>query len=250
MNTPLIGLVCRHDSSAVYGNEPVQVQSDAYLDALVAVGATPFLVPLNLPEARLKQLYHLADGILLTGGGDLDPGLYPAAAEVALSDVQPDRDQIEIQIAAWAAADQKPLLGICRGLQVLAVWSGGSLCPDIPSLMPEATLHQYRYLGEDLTALNRLIHDVHLEPESRLAQVFETTCLPVNSLHHQAATAVDAPLKIVGCSDDGLIEAVEIPEHPFFCAVQWHPELLFDQQETARNLFRAFVNSCTTPQAN
>jgi putative glutamine amidotransferase len=244
-HAPLIGVPCRHDNSLTYEKEPLNVQSDAYLSALIAAGGTPFLIPLNLPDAALRQLYDLADGILLSGGGDIHPPLYQQTDHPTLSDVQPDRDEMELKIARWAASDNKPLLAICRGIQVLAIVHDGTLCQDIPSQMPAATLHHYTYLdeNEDLI-LDELRHNVTFQPNCRLAQVFQSTTLPVNSLHHQAVTSVGRPLSITGCSDDGIIEAVEIKDHPFYCGVQWHPEMLVHKQEASRWLFTAFVAAC------
>ncbi len=241
---PLIGMPCRHDTSTVYNRERINAQSEAYLSALSQAGGIPFLIPLTLPPDALRRLYDLADGILLSGGGDIHPPLYHQDPQPTLSDVQPDRDQIEITISHWAAEERKPLLAICRGIQVLAVSSGGTLCQDIPSQMPEATLHHYRYNDLDEEAETRLVHEVQFSPESRLAQIFQTENLPVNSLHHQAVQRVNPPLQIVGCSSDGVVEAVELPGHPFYCGVQWHPEVLVEEHETSRQLFKAFIEAC------
>ena len=206
------------------------------------------MIPLNLPEAALKRLYDLADGILLSGGGDLDPTLYGQTAQADLSDVQPDRDQLEIEISRWAAADGKPLLAICRGIQVLAVAHGGTICQDIPSQLPQATRHQYRYLDDELPQLDALLHEVDFKPGCRLVDIFQTNRLAVNSLHHQAVLSVGPTLQVVGHSNDGIIEALEHPDHPFYCGVQWHPELLTHQHPTARQLFSAFIAACVSGQ--
>lgn len=242
---PLIGLPCRHDLSQIYTNGKVNAQNENYLTAVSQAGGIPFLIPLNLEEAALRRLYDLAQGILLPGGGDIDPGLLNQDSHPTLSDVQPDRDALEMTLARWAAAEGKPLLGICRGIQVIAAASGGTICLDLPSQMPEATQHQYGYLNGNGPGWTDLLHEVSLTPQSRLAQMIETERLPVNSLHHQAVQSVAGPLQVVGRSGDGVIEAVEIPEHPFYCGVQWHPEVLTAAHASARNLFRAFIEAST-----
>jgi putative glutamine amidotransferase len=244
MQPPLIGIPCRHDTSPTYMNEPLNVQSDAYLKAISEAEGIPLLIPLNLPDTALRRLYELTDGILLSGGGDIDPPLYGQNEHPSLSDVQPDRDDMEMKISRWAAEDGKPLLAICRGIQVLAVAHGGTLCQDIPSQMPDAKLHHYHYLGDGEPPVDQFVHEARFASSSRLADMLQTDCLPVNSLHHQAVLTAPAPLQIVGRSNDGIIEALELPQHPFYIGVQWHPELLTHKQDAARQIFQAFVQAC------
>jgi len=241
---PLIGILARHDQSRSYLNTPMQAQGDAYLHAVIVAGGTPFIIPLNLPESELRRLYALSDGILLTGGGDIAPAIYGAEVYGKEADVQRDRDDAEIALCRWAADDGKPLLAICRGVQVMSVAMGGSLVQDLPTQMPEATLHHYVYVAEGSHAMTDLIHDVTLSPASTLSRVLETTRLPVNSMHHQAVKTAPQPLEIVGWSSDGVVEAVELPGHPFYVGVQWHPEELVDSISAARAVFDAFVAAC------
>ncbi|MDX1522533.1 MAG: gamma-glutamyl-gamma-aminobutyrate hydrolase family protein [Anaerolineae bacterium] len=241
MITPLIGIPCRHDLSVNYRRRPVQAQSEAYLDALTEAGGIPFLIPLNLADDALRCLYDLAHGILLSGGGDIDPEILQEPGHPSLSDVQPVRDRVEMMFSRWAAEDGKPLLGICRGVQVMAVAAGGTLCQDIPSAMPDATYHTYEYLNGNSPGYEDLIHDVEVTANSRLAEIVRTGRLKVNSLHHQAVAGLAAPMTVCGRSPDGVIEAIELPYHPFFLGVQWHPEALTADHHTAKALFDAFV---------
>jgi putative glutamine amidotransferase len=238
---PLIGLPCRHDFSQIYANGKVNAQNENYLTAVTQAGGIPFLIPLNLEAAALRRLYDLAQGILLPGGGDIDPSLLNQPSHPTLSDVQPDRDALEMTLARWAAAEGKPLLGICRGIQVMAAASGGAIYLDLPTQMPEATQHQYGYLNGTGPGWTDLLHEVSLAPQSRLAKILQTERLAVNSLHHQAVQSVAGSLQVVGRSGDGVIEAIEIPEHPFYCGVQWHPEVLTAEHAPARRLFESFI---------
>ena len=181
---------------------------------------------------------------MLTGGGDVEPSLYGCETHPSQGDVQPDRDEEEITVARWAAAEGKPLLGICRGIQVIAVAAGGTLIQDIPSQLPAATLHRYAYNNEHSQPDNYLAHEVELTPTSRLARIVETAAIWTNSLHHQAVQNVPAPWQIAGRATDGVVEVIENPEHPFFIGVQWHPEVLVAEQESARRIFAAFVQAC------
>ncbi len=241
---PLIGILARHDKSVTYRQSAVNAQNEAYLHAVTQVGGIPFIIPLNLSERALRRLYDLADGLLFAGGGDIDPALYGAKPLGNESDMQRDRDDAEIQLVRWAAADDKPVLAICRGIQIIAVAMGGSLVQDLPSQMPQAERHNHRYLAEDGHKITDLIHDVELSPSSKLTQALGTTRLRVNSMHHQAVKAVSAPLTVVGQSEDGVIEAIELPTHRFFVGVQWHPEVLVDTEPSAQAVLSAFVTAC------
>ena len=163
---PLIGIPCRHDLSVIYRQKPVNAQNDAYMEAVTQAGGIPFLIPLNLPDSSLKTLYDLADGIILSGGGDVDPAFYHQSPHPTQGDVQPDRDREEITLSRWAAADRKPLLAICRGIQVVAVSAGGMLYQDLPSQLPEATLHRYEYNNNNSRPPTCLAHTVDLTPAS------------------------------------------------------------------------------------
>ena len=246
LDAPLIGIPCYHDVNSGYSKIPVNALPDPYLTAISQAGGIPFLIPLDLELPALRRLYDLASGILLSGGGDIDPANYHQTPQAELFNTQPDRDQLEMTLSRWAAAEDKPILGICRGVQVMAVVAGATLCQDLPSQMPEATLHNYVYQAEGTNAEDYLAHQVELNPSCRLAQILQTNIIWVNSLHHQAIEKLPPPLQVVGCSPDGVVEAIENPVHPFFCGVQWHPELILDKTETAMPIFEAFIQACVT----
>ena len=243
-NAPLIGIPCRHDKSVIYRKSNVNAQNDSYLNAIHKVGGIPFLIPLNLDTPALRKLYNLADGILLAGGGDVNPALFGAEPFGNESDPQYDRDEMEILISRWAMEDQKPIFGICRGIQVLAVSVGGDIIQDLPKQMPEASEHKYVYLEDDNHTIEDIVHRVILESDSRLQKILQSASLEVNSMHHQAVKSVPAPMQVVGVSSDGVIEAIEMPSHPFFVGIQWHPEVLIDKFDWAWILMQAFVDAC------
>ena len=245
MNTPpIIGIPCRYDTSGQYPGRPINAQNNAYIEAIVRAGGAPYLIPLQLKGNALRAVYNLADGILLTGGGDIDPAYYHQTPHPATGGIQADRDRVEIDIAKWAAADNKPLLGICRGIQVMAVAVGGALYQDIKDLLPQSERHDYFSRNGGGHPRSYVPHQVRLNPDSRLAQILQTEVIPVNSLHHQAIQRVPKPYQITGYAGDNIPEALELPGHPCFCGVQWHPEELVSTQESARKLFAAFVDVC------
>ena len=239
---PIIAIPCRHDVSARYTGREINSQNNTYLRAVVAAGGAPMLIPLEVDEPKLQALYQLVDGILLTGGGDIDPDFYHQSPHPAVAGIQRERDTVELTLARWAIADKKPLLGICRGFQVITVAAGGALYQDIESLLPNAGRHDFLPRKGDFPR-DYLAHEVSLNADSRLAQLLGETTFKTNSLHHQALQSIPAPFEIVGYAADGIPEAIELPDHPFCIGVQWHPEELVEKDARARQIFAAFVSA-------
>jgi putative glutamine amidotransferase len=209
----------------------------AYVQAVVQAGGIPVLIPSLLAENGWEDLYDRLDGILLAGGGDISLEHYRGKEHPRLEGVDQLRDSIELRLLNSAIQDGKPFLGICRGIQIVNVGLGGTLYSHIPDQLPSAIDHTYP--GNMRTVL---VHEVKVEEGTRFAEILEEPILKVNSLHHQGLKDIAAGLRISGFAPDGLVEAVELTNHPFGLAVQWHPENLTDQLPT-RNLFQAFVES-------
>jgi len=207
-----------------------------YLEAVEAAGGLPLLLPV-LAGPGLGELLSRADGLLLTGGGDLDPALYGQAPHPRLGLVSPERDRTELELLAWAVEHQLPTLGICRGAQVMVVGTGGSLVQDIPSQVPHALAHR----GEQEPG--RVPHPVSLQPGSLVAAALEATRVVVNSTHHQCSDKLGPGLVPTAWADDGLVEAVELSGHPFLLGVQWHPEELWQEDREHLKLFQALVRA-------
>jgi putative glutamine amidotransferase len=239
---PSIGIPCRGEVSRIYKGQPINTQNSTYIRAIIGAGGVPFLIPVEARGDMLRILYEQADGILLTGGGDIAPGFFGEDPHPSLSDVQPERDELEFALIRWGLAEGKPLLGICRGIQTLNVAAGGTLYQDIPSQCPSAGRHDFFYSGD--YPRDFMAHPVAVEPDSRLNAALGTAHLSVNSLHHQALKEVAPVYRSVAHSPDGIVEGIEAPEHPFAVGVQWHPEELTESQAEARRLFAAFVEAC------
>ncbi|MEW5872901.1 MAG: gamma-glutamyl-gamma-aminobutyrate hydrolase family protein [Chloroflexota bacterium] len=236
MRTPLIGLTTYR--SLNQQGYPQFSQSEAYTSALAQAGACPVMIPLGLPEAALQALLARLDGVLFTGGGDVDPERYGNPQHPLVAGVDSDRDQLEIDLAQQLARSGKPFLGICRGLQVINVALGGSLYEDLLEQHPNSLKHQFY---PDWPR-QHLAHAVQVEPGSRLAEILGASNAQVNSLHHQGIQRLAAGLSLTARAPDGVIEAFEMPGHPFGLAVQWHPENLQDHAPM-RALFQAFVGA-------
>lgn len=213
-----------------------------YIDAVVAAGGAPFLIPLIEDESVLRALYDRLDGLLLAGGHDIEPRLYGEEPLPELGTVDTLRDRVEVPLARWAVEDGKPLLGICRGAQVLNVVMGGTLYQDIPSQLGSPIVHDGSYRHENWAHLE---HPIRLTPGSHLARVLGETELPTNSLHHQSIKAVAPGLRAVGWAPDGVVEAVEGINGHFLMGVQCHPEALQGEADPRwQGMFRAFVDRC------
>jgi putative glutamine amidotransferase len=218
------------------------VMNARYHLAAAEAGALPVTVPLlDRDPDTLRGLYDRLDGLLLAGGVDLDPASFGEAPHPALGAIDPARDAVELRLARWAIAEGKPVLGLCRGHQVLNVAQGGTLWQDIAAQVPDAAKHDYFPTAG--YPRDFLAHDVALPAGTALAGVFAAPAIRVNSMHHQAVKALGSGLRVAGRAPDGLIEALEAEPgaHPFLVGVQWHPEVFGRRDEGTRRLFQAFI---------
>lgn len=207
----------------------------AYVDAVRRAGGVPVLLAPG--EAHVDALLERLDGVVLSGGGDLDPEHYGGAADhPRLQGVDPERDAFELAVARRVVERGIPTLSICRGCQVLNVALGGTLIEHLPDVVGEDLPHRAPS-GE------RARHAVEVEPSSDLARVMaEARPEPVSS-HHQAPASVAAPLRVVARAADGTVEALEHPEHPWLIGVQWHPEATAAEDPSQQRLFDALVEA-------
>jgi putative glutamine amidotransferase len=247
---PLIGMPSARDKSQRYYGLPVYIQNQTYLRALAAAGAAPVTIPLQLEEETLRVIFDRLDGIFLPGGEDLDPHTYGEDQHELLGAVDSERDRTELVLARLALETGKPLLAVCRGMQLLNVVSGGSLFQDIRALRQGSEQHDY--FPPQFERI-RISHPVTIDPESPLGSIFglETA---VNSMHHQAVKTLGQGCRPIAWAPDGVVEGLQVVGHPFAVGVQWHPEELATQQDHQANfrLFEAFVERCRTaahPQA-
>jgi putative glutamine amidotransferase len=239
---PLVGIPCyRHLCSEMLGGV-ASAMPDSYMRALLAAGAAPVLVPVVDGEAALRRVYASLDGLLLAGGPDVDPVRYGEQARPQLRRVTPERDRLELELLEWALADDLPVFGICRGIQVLNVALGGSLWQDIAAQVPEAQKHDYHPGYPE----SRRSHAVEVAPASRLASRIGTGEFWVNSLHHQAIGRLGRGLRVTAQAPDGIIEAVEMTACRWVLGVQWHPEWMVPEDPGMRGLFEGFAAACAT----
>ena len=246
MSRPIIGVPTQNLQSI--GGVPADippswVMSQRYIRALTAVGALPWMIPLvgDEPET-MRGIYEELDGIFLPGGADIDPANYGEERHARCDKADPARDEVELTLVRWAMADRKPVLGVCRGLQLVNLAAGGTLYQDLGDQMPGSIKHDY-FPFDGRYARDYLAHDVRIAEQSRLAEFFGAGELKVNSMHHQGVRELGKHLVPVAVAPDGLIEGVESDDGSYLVAVQWHPEVLIDNCPRTRKLFASFVEA-------
>ncbi|MBQ8313962.1 MAG: gamma-glutamyl-gamma-aminobutyrate hydrolase family protein [Clostridia bacterium] len=231
---PLIGITAGLNDQKKY-----QVLSRYFMEAIIAQGALPVMLPLTTDEDLLHSYVDTLDGFLFSGGADVDPLLFGQWQKPGCGSICPLRDAHELTLAKLLLQrSDKPVLGICRGLQVLNIALGGDIYQDLPS----------EYEGELIAHRQKQpsyypSHPVSVTEGSLLHRISVKTELMVNSLHHQALHRMGA-WQACATAPDGVIEAAERLQHPFFLGVQWHPERLYESDPAANALFAAFVEAC------
>lgn len=240
MNRPLIGMtmnaVCAHEEMrpSTFGSHYLNF---SYTNAILHAGGIPVAIPYGPIENTGPILKNL-QGIVVTGGKDVDPAVYGQKPHKECGPFISEKSQWEKELILAVDELDLPLLGICLGMQLVNVARGGTLCQDVPTVKPSEVNHPY-----PLDKRRKECHFVFVEPESKLAHIFGSGKIPVNSLHHQGIEQLGKGLNIVARAEDGLIEAVEDKDRSFLLAVQWHPE---DLQHIPRHqaLFNAFIEAC------
>ncbi|MHB8554680.1 MAG: gamma-glutamyl-gamma-aminobutyrate hydrolase family protein, partial [Candidatus Dormibacteria bacterium] len=231
----LVPMRAGHRDEHETGDElPVQTVNSAYIEALQEARTIPVMIPLGEP---LPVDLDWASGLLLPGGADVEPKRYGADPHPT-SEWDPELDRLEFHLLEWALRAQVPILGVCRGLQVLNVGLGGTLVQDLPSQRPDGGEHPRQGPRDHLS------HGLHVDPQSMLHEILGGSDFQVNSLHHQGIGRIASALRMSAWADDGLVEGVETTSGPWIAAVQFHPEELFRHHLFARRLFQAFAFAC------
>jgi putative glutamine amidotransferase len=236
---PLIGITggLLENSSSV----PVCQLGQAYVTAVQRAGGLPLVIPVGIDESALASLLSRLDGVLLSGGGDIDPLLFNGAPHPKVYGISPERDALEINLVTTALQMDKPLLAICRGIQVLNVALGGQLYTHIQDQVEHSLKHDWF----PKFPRDKLAHTVSLKCESQLDQIYGADEIRVNSLHHQGISRVGEGLIATAFAPDGLVEGLEVKGAAFALGVQWHPECLPDDPGSQK-LFSAFIQACQT----
>lgn len=208
-----------------------------YMQGIEQAGGIGVMLPLTHDEKTLHQLAAAFDGFLFTGGQDVSPELYHVSDKDKCEELCVERDQMESILLKAVIALDKPVLGICRGIQMLNSIQGGTLYQDLPQDHPSSTSHRMK------APYDRAEHFVDVVKKSLLDDILATDHFGVNSCHHQAIKTLGQDLKAAAVSEDGLIESVYMPQRHFVLAVQWHPEFFINDIHSQK-IFKALIDHC------
>ncbi|MDI2586843.1 gamma-glutamyl-gamma-aminobutyrate hydrolase family protein [Psychrobacillus sp. NEAU-3TGS] len=229
---PIIGITAEVKEDGNYFMPPV------YGQAIIQAGGIPVLIPL-IPEEDIEELAKQIDGLFVTGGEDIDPSYYNVEPHIHLGRITPMLDQMEFKLVQKMLELDKPYIGVCRGLHMLNVASGGTLYQSIHSQREEPVMQH----AQKAIRTHRS-HPVKVEKESQLYELLQQDELKVNSFHHQAVNVVGENLNVVARATDGIIECVESTKHHFVFGFQWHPEeFAVDGDEASKRVFHAYIQA-------
>ena len=234
---PIIGISTRTGQSNSPSRAPLYGVPQTYVRAVRQAGGLPVLLtPVSTPQEAAAVISSVT-GLILSGGGDIAASLYGGEPSELIAMVDPERDESELLLTQAALQAGTPLLAICRGIQMLNVARGGTLYADIPTQIPDSLPHRPPPGGP----YDGAAHQISIAPGSRLATILGGTNVTVNSLHHQAVRQVGQGLVVSARAPDGVIEGLELDDHPFCLGVQFHPEL--DTAGVGGPLFQALVQA-------
>lgn len=235
MSMPVIGVTASRDDRGTtlsIGRE--------YLESVLEAGGLPLIVPYVEDAESIRSIADRIDGLLLTGGGDIDPAWFGEEPIPGLGWIDPERDRLEISLTRRMLEENKPILAICRGCQILNVAAGGDMFQDLYQQREDLLQHQQK------APRSHLSHSVQVAEGSLLHRIAGSSAIRVNSFHHQAVRAVAPGFIACATAKDGVIEGVESVRHPFVLGVQWHPEHLAEIDAVSRRLFEAFVRAAAS----
>lgn len=233
-NKPMIGVLPQYNAieKRIYIAPP-------YMNGILEGGGLPVLLPFVKNKKDIKTLAKEFDGFLFTGGQDINPSLYGQPLCNCSDEISPRRDELELNLFKAIIKENKPVLGICRGMQLINVALGGTLKQDILGVREIGmTLQHFQKTPFDIP-----VHEINIEKNTLLHKILEKDRILVNSVHHQGIGNLGNGLTAIATSVDDLVEAIEIRDLDFGIAVQWHPEQLLKTDNNARKLFTAFVNA-------
>lgn len=222
------------ETDKLFQGYPKVMVMEAYCRSVSETGGIPFVIAPTDNEDVLRSQLEVCDALLLTGGADIDPVLFGEEAVPLCDEANPRRDRFDWLCLRLAEEMNMPVFGICRGLQIMNAYYGGTLWQDL-SLSDSTLRHSNKHNPETPT------HEIKIEEDSFLGKALGKTNLRVNSVHHQAAREIAPGFKVTARANDGVIEAIEALEQPLRTAVQWHPEMLLDTQEESRVIFREWI---------
>ncbi len=245
---PIIGITANYSRDDIHGTiskiglqgQEWQLIADDYVKTIERAGGQPVIIPIIENLETMTRTINLLDGIIFSGGADIHPRVYGESPKKNLGIMNPNRDIHEINLAKKVLYEMNiPVLGVCRGIQLLNVATGGTLYQDLILEKKEVFNHSLLGSPKDYPA-----HKVNIKKESRLYEIFKKEELWVNSYHHQGIKKLGKDFIVTMTADDGVIEAIEYSSDRFVVAVQWHPEMMFEKNDEYMDLFNKFIEEC------
>ena len=239
MNKPIIGIstsVLVDEGGGFPGYERIYVNKD-YVSSVISAGAVPLMIPMDATEENLRQTLELVDGMIFSGGHDIAPIRYGEEPHQKLQEICPERDDFDFLLYRLAKEHSLPILGICRGFQLMNVSEGGKLYQDLSLKNTESLKHSQGH-GPSIPT-----HTVKVEPGSKFYKILGKEEIRVNSFHHQAVKSTSENVVISGKALDNVVEAIELKNYPFGLGVQFHPEMLQAKEEDMKKIFSALVSA-------
>jgi putative glutamine amidotransferase len=242
VDRPTIGIPTQTQAAIPGQAPPAWIMGQAYVNVVAVEGAVPWLIPLLRDQETLRLIYDRVDGLFLAGGFDVDPSRYGEERLPVCGQSDAMRDEVEITLLHWAMADRKPVLGVCRGSQIINVAAGGTLYQDLSAQLPGVSKHDCSPKAGVYERCS-LIHEIELRAGSRLGKLLGVERAQVNSMHHQGFKSLGGGLAVAAMAPDGVIEAVESTTDQFLFGALWHPEELAATQPAMRRLITAFIDA-------
>jgi putative glutamine amidotransferase len=230
---PLVGITCGLTSDCY-------TVTKYYSQAVEKCGGLPVILPTTTNKSTLEALNKKISGLILSGGGDLDPTYFGEEPAIGLGRITPERDYYELELAKLFLAAHKPILGICRGMQVLNIAAGGTIWQDIHTQLYSPVL-KHNQEAPKWYPTHRVLVTAHTLLSFVLGEVDEVR---VNSFHHQGINKVAKGFRINAIANDGIIEGIESLEDKFILGIQWHPECMWENEPIQLALFQEFINAC------
>lgn len=237
---PIIGIstnLLKDKGGTFPGLERVYVNR-GYVESVIRSGGIPLMIPFEEDLSVVKSQIELIDGLILSGGQDVFPFYYNEDPKAKIGEVMPSRDRFDFELLKNAKEKGIPILGICRGVQVINVYEGGTLYQDLDYIDGEVLKHSQNH-DFDLET-----HIVYIEEDSKLYEIFNKKSLLINSFHHQSLKDIANGYKVTAKASDGVVEAIEHQKYPFLVGVQWHPEALTKHNDDMLALFERFISEC------
>lgn len=231
---PIIGITCKTTDWWTGAGNGLGV---GYISAIEHAGGIPILLPLIQDDSCIAESFSLLDGLLLPGGPDVDPLLYAEEPQPVMGQLDVSKDRVEMSLIPRALELDLPILGVCRGIQILNVAAGGTLYQDVSMSSSNALKHRQEAPGSYAT------HAISIQEGSRLLEILGQSEMRVNSFHHQAVKEPASGFVISAVTQDGIIEGIESPHHSFVIGVQFHAELMWQSNSSVNNLFAAFIRA-------